>query len=83
MKRWKKAGYRVEIIYLTLSLPEIALRRIAFRVQQGGHGIAKKDAMRRFRRSWDNFRTIYQPIADAWMIYDNSGDRPVLIEEGP
>lgn len=83
LKRWKKAGYRVEIIYLTLSFLEIALRRIAFRVQQGGHDIPKKDATRRFRRSSDNFRGIYQPIADAWMIYDNSGDKAILIEEGP
>ena len=83
LRRWKKAGYRIEIIYLTLSLPGIALRRIAFRVQQGGHDIPKKDTIRRFRRSWDNFRGIYRPIADAWMIYDNSGDKPILIEEGP
>src|SRR5437762_7792096 len=38
LKRWKKAGYRVEIIYLTLPSSRIALRRIASRVQQGGHG---------------------------------------------
>jgi predicted ABC-type ATPase len=83
LRRWKKAGYHIEIIYLSLQLPEIALRRIAFRVQQGGHDIPQKDATRRFRRSWDNFRAIYRPIADAWMIYDNSGDKPTLIEEGP
>jgi len=44
LKRWKKAGYRIEIIYLTLPSPGIALRRIASRVQQGGHGIPKADA---------------------------------------
>jgi len=68
---------------LACGFPEIALRRIAFRVQQGGHDIPQKDATRRFRRSWDNFRAIYQPIADAWMIYDNSGDKATLIEQGP
>lgn len=82
LKRWKRAGYRVEIIYLTLSSSRIALRRIASRVQQGGHPIPKADAVRRFRRSWANFKQIYQPIADAWLIYDNSGEKPILIEEG-
>jgi predicted ABC-type ATPase len=41
LKGWKKAGHRVEIIYLTLPSPRIALRRIASRVQQGGHGVPK------------------------------------------
>jgi predicted ABC-type ATPase len=82
LKRWKAAGYRVEIIYLSLSL-ELALHRIAARVQQGGHRIPKADAVRRFRRSWENFGAMYQPIADGWAVYDNDGDKPVLIEQGP
>src|SRR3989442_6569361 len=28
-KRWKERGYRVEVIYLALASPEVALRRIA------------------------------------------------------
>ncbi len=83
LKRWKMAGYRVEIIYLMLPSSRIALRRIASRVKQGGHRIPKADVVRRFRRSRENFKGIYQPIADAWMIYDNSGDQAILIEEGP
>ena len=83
LKRWKEAGYRIEIIYLTLPSPDMALRRIALRVQQGGHGVPKVDVLRRFQRSWRNFKGLYQPIADAWMVYDNSGDKPELIEEGP
>jgi predicted ABC-type ATPase len=83
LKRWKEAGYRVEIIYLTLPSSRMALRRIASRVQQGGHGVPKTDVVRRFRRSWENFQRIYQPIADVWMIYDNSASKPELTEEGP
>ena len=83
LKRWKEAGYRLEIIYLALPSPEIALRRILTRVQQGGHGVPKADVVRRFQRSWENFKRLYQPIADAWMVYDNSGDKPELIEKGP
>jgi len=83
LKRWKQAGYRLEIIYLTLPSPGIALRRIAKRVKQGGHNIPRADVIRRFQRSWDNFERVYKPIADAWMVYDNSGNSPVRINEGP
>lgn len=82
-KRWKATGYRVEVIYLTLPSPDVAVRRIAQRVQQGGHAVPKADVLRRFERSWRNFCEFYKPIADAWMVYDNSGKRPRLIEAGP
>jgi predicted ABC-type ATPase len=82
LETWKAVGYRVEIIYLKLSSAEIALRRIAFRVRQGGHAISTPDVVRRFGRSWDNFNGLYLPIADAWMIYDNSGSKADLIEQG-
>ena len=83
LKACKDAGYRIEIIYLTLPSPEIALLRIAARVQQGGHGIPKADVIRRFQRSRDNFERLYKPIADAWTVYDNSGSRPEVVEKEP
>ena len=83
LKRWKKNGYRIEIIYLALPSTRIALRRIAARVRQGGHDVPKADVLRRFRRSWSNFQSLYKPLADWWCVYDNSGERPELIGEGP
>jgi predicted ABC-type ATPase len=83
LKKWKTAGYRIEIVYLALSSPRIAVRRIAARVRQGGHGVPKADVLRRFQRSWRNFRTLYQPLADSWMVYNNSGSTPRLLEHGP
>ena len=83
LKRWKAAGYRLEIVYLKLPSPRLALRRIAERVKQGGHDVPKADVRRRFQRSWDNFRAIYRPIADVWTVYDNAADKPKLIERGP
>src|SRR5688572_9612743 len=55
LKKWKTAGYRIEV-YLALSSPRIAVRRIAARVRQGGHGVPKADVLRRFQRSLRNFR---------------------------
>jgi predicted ABC-type ATPase len=76
-------GYHVEIIYLRLASPRLALRRIAARVRQGGHDVPKADALRRFSRSWQNFESRYRDLADAWAVYDNSSRPPKLIESGP
>jgi predicted ABC-type ATPase len=83
LERWKAAGYRLEITYLRLSTPEMALRRIAARVRQGGHNVPRADVLRRFDRSWRNFQKLYRPLADGWTIYDNSGGQPRIIEQGP
>lgn len=80
LKRWKAAGYRIEIIFLRLASVQLALRRITARVKQGGHNVPRADVLRRFVRGWNNFETAYKPLADAWEVYDNSGNRPILLE---
>lgn len=83
MKRWKTAGYRIEMVFLWLPSVQLALQRIAARVQQGGHNVPRADVLRRFDRSWKNFTALYRPLADTWAVYDNSGDVPRLLEEEP
>ena len=83
LKRWKAAGYRIEIVYLRLSSPRLALRRIAARVKQGGHNVPRADVLRRFNRSWNNFEKFYRLFAEAWSVYDNSGRNPRILERGP
>ena len=58
------------------------LHFVNVRVRQGGHPVPREDVVRRFQRSWTNFTTIYRPLADAWMVYDNAGE-PKLIDQGP
>ncbi|MCX6982817.1 MAG: Zeta toxin family protein [Verrucomicrobia bacterium] len=82
LKRWKASGYRIEILFLRLSSPTLALRRVAARVRQGGHHVPRADVLRRFRRGWQNF-PIYRAVADAWAVYDNSGPAPILLERNP
>ncbi len=81
--RWKAAGYLIEITYLRLPSPQLALRRIAARVRQGGHNVPRADVLRRFHRGWENFNRHYRPLADAWAVYDNASTEPRLIEQGP
>lgn len=76
----KQAGYQIEIVYLRLDSVELALRRIDARVRQGGHDVPKIDVIRRFKRGWENFRNVYQPMAESWAVYDNSGASPQLLE---
>jgi predicted ABC-type ATPase len=82
LRTWKAMGYRIEIVFLKLESPRLALRRIAERVKEGGHDIRRPDVLRRFTRSWLNFTTIYRPLADEWWVYDNSAS-PILMEHGP
>ena len=82
LKRWRAAGYRIEMVFLHLPSPRLALRRIAARVKQGGHNVPRADVLRRFARGWKNFQTVYRPLADAWAVYDNSGANPRLLEQG-
>jgi predicted ABC-type ATPase len=81
LKRWKAAGYRIEILFLRLSSARIALRRIAARVRQGGHDVPTSDVIRRFERGWTNFVEYYRPLADGWAVYENSGIAPILLEQ--
>ena len=61
LTNWKASGYRIEIMYLRIDSPQLALRRIAARVKQGGHDVPRGDVLRRFKRSWVNFERIYRP----------------------
>ena len=63
--------------------PQLALRRIAARVKQGGHNIPRDVVIRRFHRGFKNFEAVYQPLADVWAVYDNSGEMPIRLEYGP
>jgi predicted ABC-type ATPase len=83
LRKWKAEGYRLEIVYLKIDSPQLALRRIAARVKQGGHNVPREDVLRRFVRSWTNFVGIYRALADAWSVYDNSQATPRLIEQSP
>jgi predicted ABC-type ATPase len=83
IKEWKAAGYRIEICFVRLSSSQLALRRIAARVKQGGHDVARNDVLRRFDRSLKNFENIYRPLVDSWVVYDNSEESARLVERGP
>ncbi len=80
--RWRRAGYRVRLIYLSLPDPEIAIARVATRVAQGGHNVAGAVIRRRYLSGLRNFKQIYMNVVDRWEWYDNSGSPPQLVSAG-
>ena len=79
LQQAKAHGYQIEIHYLWLPSPVLALRRIAQRVKMGGHSVPAPDVKRRFARSLTNFLEIYAPLADAWTFRNNSIQPPSLL----
>ena len=78
---WRRDGYRVRLIFLSLPDAEMAIERVAARVGQGGHDVASADVRRRFKSGLLNFEEIYKHLVDKWEQYDNSGSTPQLISE--
>jgi predicted ABC-type ATPase len=80
--RWQAAGYRVGMVFIALPSAEIALARVAGRVRQGGHSVPEAVVRRRFAAGRENFEQIHKGLVDEWRLYDNSGPRPVLVDQG-
>lgn len=79
---WQSAGYRVEVIFLKLRSIRLALARVKARVAQGGHPVPAAVVRRHFKSGWRNFEQVYRPLVDHWELYDNSGNDPVLLNQG-
>ena len=80
--QWQRQRYRMKLIYLGLATPDLAVARVAARVAQGGHNVPEDVIRRRYVAGWRNFQQKFKLLADAWAHYDNSGERPVLVEQG-
>jgi predicted ABC-type ATPase len=79
--RWRGHGYHVSLFILSLPDADAAIARVAERVRQGGHHVPEKVIRRRFASGLRNFEA-YKEVVDDWAVYDNVGDKPLLIEWG-
>ena len=80
--RWRAAGFKVKLIFLSLGSPEEAIARVAMRVRQGGHNVPAETIRRRFAAGLRNFHDVYRYRVDYWQWFDNSGATPILKDEG-
>ena len=74
IRRLKRAGYTVTIIFLFLKSPDMCIARVQNRVRAGGHDVPVEDIVRRFYRSKHNFWHIYKDQVDQWYLSYNSGE---------
>jgi predicted ABC-type ATPase len=82
IRRAQKIGYCVSLVFFWLNSPELAMKRVAERVKNGGHDIAESVIRRRYWSGLSNLFKIYLPIVDYWMIADNSVSPSVVVAEG-
>ena len=79
---WQQMGYRLKLVFLCLPDVAIAIERVKYRVKQGGHNIPENIIRRRHEKGWQNFQSLYKHLVDAWLLFDNSGMTPRLLDEG-
>ena len=72
LRQLKSQGYQVAIYYFSLTSASLALRRVKLRVAMGGHDVSEDTVRRRFGRSLHNFYSLYVPLADRLVMFDNS-----------
>lgn len=72
VKQAQQSGYTVVLLYLWLRDVELAKHRVKTRVEKGGHNIPEEVVERRYRLGLRNLFTLYLPIVDEWLVYDNS-----------
>ncbi|MDE2420199.1 MAG: zeta toxin family protein [Gammaproteobacteria bacterium] len=80
IKHWHTLGYHVKLIFLELPDAETAVKRVAYRVSQGGHNIPEETIRRRFVAGLNNFHQLYKPLVDAWLLFDSSDTIAKLID---
>jgi predicted ABC-type ATPase len=79
LREVKERGYTTILIYIYLESEELAIQRVADRVERGGHSIPVEVIRRRYKRGLANFFRLFQNVADSWVLYDNSSTAPQLI----
>ncbi|MEI9887307.1 MAG: AAA family ATPase [Rhizomicrobium sp.] len=81
LRRAKQLGWRTFLLFVWLSSPELAIRRVALRVGRGGHHIPEELIVRRYWKGLANFREGYLSVVDAAAVYDNSAGEGKLVAE--
>ena len=75
----RNKGYTVTLLFFWLQTIDLAKERVATRVLEGGHNIPKDVIERRYINGIKNLFSIYMPIVDELMIFDNSQMKSELI----
>lgn len=82
LRRARKAGYAVFMVFIGLDHTQLSVARVVQRVGAGGHDISDEKLEQRFPRTLANLRAAIE-IVDEAFLFDNSSDvqpfRPLAI----
>ena len=81
IKQAQQKGYQVTLLFFWLNSPNLAVQRVKNRVQEGGHNIPEMVIRRRYESGLQHFFTLYRPVVDSWILFDNSGQSYQVVAE--
>lgn len=64
-------GYRIELFYVGVASPKIAIKRVQDRVEKGGHGVSAETIEQRYDNSQENLKIVFG-LCDTVHFYDNT-----------
>jgi len=77
----QEMGYSVTLVFFWLPSEELAIERVAKRVQEGGHHIPEDVIRRRYQRGIQNLLNIYLEICNEVMIVENTNTDLEVVAE--
>lgn len=75
----RKQGYRINLFFLWLPSPELAIERVQDRARAGGHSVPEDVIRRRYARGLKNLFQNYRYCVDSYQVFDNSGKEPRML----
>ena len=74
LSRARAAGFRVFLVFIGISDPELSIARVMQRVEEGGHDVPDDRLRGRYPRTMANLRAAISVVDEAF-LFDNSSDR--------
>lgn len=78
VKRMKSEGWRVELHYIFIPSREFSVKRVEWRVKNGGHNVPAELVRERYGKSLENVK-VFSQLCDYTACYDNSGGAPHFV----
>lgn len=79
VQKAQASGYYCHLLFFALPNPEMAVNRVAQRVQEGRHNIPVEVIQRRYERGLVNLFGYYGEVMDEVSIFDNRDEAPLPI----
>ncbi len=79
LEQAKTLGYQVIVVFVATNNPQINVRRVALRVQEGGHDVPTDKVIARYHRSLALLPRAVE-LADVSYIFDNSQTAELILQ---